>query len=128
MDARLAKIRERKQRKLREAGLIDNAQENDVLEENMQAEHMQEEQTQKEQTQVTTQEISNQDDEEETATDENEKYIGTMIHRIRNKSTKIEKAHLNEWEKGKVGKNLLFLLYLSFIFYISTIFISMFQL
>ena len=115
MDARLAKIRERKQRKLREAGLLDNTQEVQTQEENTQQEENTEEDN--------TQEMSNLSGEgEETEGDESEKFIGTMIHRIRNKSTKIDKAHLNEWEKGKVGKKLLFSLSHYLFFYVLTIF------
>jgi hypothetical protein len=77
MDARLAKIRERKQRKLHETEVDKNTQEQEEK----------------------TEEISNENNEEN-----DEMFIGAMVERIRNKGTKIEKAHLNEWERGKVGK------------------------
>lgn len=86
MDARLAKIRERKQRKLHEQGVMENTQE--------QAEK--------------TEDISNDNvDEEESknTNDENEMFVGAMFERIRTKSMKNDKAHLNEWERGKVGRN-----------------------
>ena len=113
MDARLAKIRERKQRKLREAGLLDNTQEVQTQEDSTKENNTQEDNIQEKNTQEKTGEMLSLSGEgEETEGDESEKFIGTMIHRIRNKSTKIDKAHLNEWEKGKVGKKLLFSLYL----------------
>ena len=108
MDARLAKIRERKQRKLREAGLLDNTQEVQTQEDSTKENNTQEDNIQEK----TGEMLSLSGEGEETEGDESEKFIGTMIHRIRNKSTKIDKAHLNEWEKGKVGKKLLFSLYL----------------
>ena len=77
MDARLAKIRERKRRKLHGTGADENTQEQEKE----------------------TEEISS-----ETNEQNDEMFVGAMVERIRNKSTKIEKAHLNEWERGKVGK------------------------
>jgi hypothetical protein len=91
MDVRLAKIRERKQRKLHEAGVVENTQEQDEKTEK------QDENTQEQGEK--TEEISSENE------GNDEMSIGAMVERIRNKSTKIEKAHLNEWERGKVGKN-----------------------
>lgn len=85
MDARLAKIRERKQRKLHEQGVMENTQEQEEK----------------------TEDITNENVEEESKNknDENDMFVGAMIERIRNKTTKSDKAHLNEWERGKVGRN-----------------------
>lgn len=88
MDARLAKIRERKQRKLHEQGVMENTQE------------------QGEKTEDITND--NVDEESKNTNDENEMFVGAMIERIRNKSMKNDKAHLNEWERGKVGRNKLY--------------------
>ena len=93
MDARLAKIRERKERKLREAGVVKNTQEQD--------DKTQEQDDKTQEQDDKTQDISN--DNEESGSDE--MFIGAMLERIRNKSTKM--THLNEWEKGKVGKNVI---------------------
>ena len=83
MDARLAKIRARKQRKLHEAGAVEDTQEKEDK----------------------TEEITNENIEEEK--EENDMMIDAMVERIRNKSTKIDCK--NEWEKQKVGKKILWL-------------------
>jgi hypothetical protein len=75
MDARLAKIRERKQRKLHGTEADENTQQQEEKKE----------------------EISHENNEES-----DEMFVGAMVERIRNKSTK--KAHPNEWERGKIGK------------------------
>ncbi|XP_028413136.1 coiled-coil domain-containing protein 174-like [Dendronephthya gigantea] len=76
MDARLAKIRARKQQKLHEAGAVEDTQEEEEK----------------------TDEITIEDTEEEK--EENEVMIGAMVERIRNKTTKFDNK--NEWEKKKV--------------------------
>ena len=75
MDARLAKIRERKQRKLHETGADEHTQD------------------QEKKTEKTSSETNEESD---------EMFVGAMVERIRNKTTRIEKAQLNEWERGKV--------------------------
>lgn len=85
MDARLAKIRERKQRKLHEQGVMENTQE------------------QADKTEDTTND--NVEEESKNTNDENEMFVGAMVERIRNQSMKNDKAPLNEWERGKVGRN-----------------------
>ena len=79
-DARLAKIRARKQRLTH-------------------GENKMEEENEKEKV-----ESVDETDKKTIKNDENEAVIDTMLARIRNDSTRLENAHLNEWEKGKVGK------------------------
>ena len=77
-DARLAKIRARKQR------LTHGENEKEKEKEKV--------------------ESVDETDKKTIKNDENEAVIDTMLARIRNDSTRLENAHLNEWEKGKVGK------------------------
>ncbi|XP_046847782.1 coiled-coil domain-containing protein 174-like [Xenia sp. Carnegie-2017] len=79
-DARLAKIRARKQRLTH-------------------GENEKEEGKEKEKEKV---ESVDETDKKTIENDENEAVIDTMLARIRNDSTRLENAHLNEWEKGKV--------------------------
>lgn len=89
MDARLEKLRQRKIRKLKEQGLA--ADDDDV------------------ETPV-SEEVSkdtNIEHEEPTSPTKDESGISAsdIEERIKNERARIEKSHLNKWEKSKIGKN-----------------------
>lgn len=63
------------------------------------------EETQEQEKSTQLQDTKTEETSEEMNVEDREMAIGIMVERIRNKSTKIEKAHLNEWDKGKVGEN-----------------------